>query len=445
MVDILGFRALRYSPSFAASLSEVVAPPYDVIDPCQLRQLWGRNPYNVVRLILPAADLPPAEHDRGYRLAAERLQSWKDRGILVADAQPSLYLYRQHFRLPSGEERVRQGFFALARLTEWGGGIYRHELTLQGPISDRLRLLNACQANLSSVFGLYSDPHGEVIECLTGAADGLPPISEAVDDRGVWHGLWQVSDPRVLRAVAGLVRDRPVVVADGHHRYTAALEYRNRQRARGRNGRDHAPWDHVLLYLGALEDPGLVVLPTHRVVHSLRGFAPARFVAAMQEGFAVHEQPSLAALLERLASLVDAPGVVLGAALQGARYYLLETARPASPQAPEEALDVSVVRRRIVEPLLAQHRADADLAAHLRYTHDASEAAAWVSTGHADLALLLRPTPLEQVRSIALANRVMPQKSTYFYPKLLSGLVFYDYALWQEDPSPLAQPAASAL
>ncbi len=443
MVDISGFRALRYAPSFRASLSEVVAPPYDVVGREQLRRLWEQNPHNVVRLILPAADLPPAERERGYVLAAERLRGWKDEGILIPDEQPSLYLYRQQFRLPNGEEKLRQGFFALVRLAAWGDGIYRHELTLPGPVSDRLRLLEACGANLCSIFGLYSDPKGEVIGWLTRAAECREPAGEAVDDRGVWHGLWQVSDPAVLRAVSAAMRDRPVVIADGHHRYTAALEYRNLRRTTDHSG-GPAPWDYVLMYLDALEDPGLVVMPTHQVVHSLASFTPPQFLAFMEHRFAVFEQPSLAALLEKLVQLGEAPEVVLGVVLRGARYYLLIAARPASPEAPEEALDVSVLRRWAVQPLLELYGADGDLEAHLRYTHEAPEAAAWVSTGQADVAFLLRPTRLEDVWSIALANRVMPQKSTYFYPKLLSGLVLYDHALWQEDPRPLAERAAPA-
>lgn len=442
MVDISSFRALRYAPAFAASLSEVVAPPYDVIDQAQLRRLWEQNPYNIVRLILPAGDLSPAERERGYRLASQRLRAWKDAGILVPDEQPSLYLYRQQFRLPNGQEKLRQGFFALVRIVDWGDGIYRHELTLPGPISDRLCLLDACQANLCSIFGLYSDPQGEVIESLARAVGYRPPVSEAVDDRGVWHGLWPVSDAASLRAVSELMRDRPVIIADGHHRYTAALEYRNRRRAAGDGGEGAAPWDYVLMYLDALEDPGLVVMPTHQVMHSLKGFAAAGFLARMEHRFGALEQPSLAALLEKLVQLQDAPEVILGAVLRGARYYLLTAARPVSPMAPEEALDVSVLRRWAVEPLLKEHGGNGELESHLRYTHDAAEAAAWVSTGQADVAFLLRPTRLDDVRSVALANRVMPQKSTYFYPKLLSGLVLYDYALWQEASRPLAARAA---
>jgi uncharacterized protein (DUF1015 family) len=436
MVEITAFRALRYAPSFATSLSDVVAPPYDVIAAAELRRLWERDPYNVVRLILPAGDLPPAERDRGYQLAPQRLRTWKERGVLVPDEQPSLYLYRQRFRLPSGEARTRQGFFALARLTEWGEGIHRHELTLPGPISDRVQLLDACQANLSSVFGLYSDPRQEVIGLLTAQVGGLAPMAEAVDDRGVWHGLWQVSDPRAVQRVAALLRERPLIVADGHHRYTAALQYRDRRHLAGPNGGHAAPWDYVLCYLGAVEDPGLVILPTHQALRGLDGASSESLLGTLGGRFALHEEPALAALLERLSTLADAPEVVLGAVVQGSRYYLLQAPRPERSGAPEDSLDVSALRRWAVEPLLG---ASADLEAHLRYTHEAPEAAAWVSTGQADVAFILRPTPLTQVRSVALAGRVMPQKSTYFYPKLLSGLVFYDYACWRPEVGPIRE------
>jgi len=396
-------------------------------------------------LILPAGDLPPSQRELGYRLASERLQAWKEAGVLVSDPQPSLYLYQQQFRLPKGQPRSRLGFFALARLTEWGEGIYRHEMTLPGPVADRIRLLEACQANLSSIFGLYSDPRQEVIGLLADRAAGRAPQLEARDDHGVWHGLWRISDAEVLQRVTELVRAQPVVVADGHHRYTAALEYRNRQRRANVAGGVAAPWDYVLVYLGAFEDPGLVILPTHQVVHGLEGFAPERFVEQLRGRFVVRQEPALAALLEGLDDLADAPEVVLGAVVQGSRYYRLEAARPVTSAAPEEALDVSVLRRWAVEPLLRQHGAEAHLEGHLHYTHEASEAAARVSAGQADVAFILRPTPLEQVRSVALARRVMPQKSTYFYPKLLSGLVFYDYAQWREDTLTLPEQAASML
>jgi uncharacterized protein (DUF1015 family) len=439
MVEIRAFRALRYAPSLARPLSEVVAPPYDVIGAAELARLWERNPHNVVRLILPAGDLPPSQQ-QGYSLASERLRAWKEAGVLAPDSHPSLYLYRQRFRLPTGKPLSRQGFFALARLAEWGEGIHRHELTLPGPVSDRIRLLHACRANLSSVFGLFSDPHHEVISPLAEQVDGRPPALEMVDDLGVWHGLWQVSDPQTVRRVADLLCGRPVVVADGHHRYTAALAYRNRCRPAG-SSLDEGPWDYALFYLGAFEDPGLLILPTHQVLHGLHGTWPEQFSAEMRTHFAVHEEPALGSLLEKLDRLERAPHVVLGAVVQGGHYYLLETPRPANPTAPEQELDVSVLRRYAVEPLLCQPGADAGLERHLRYTHDAPAAAAQVSTGEANVAFILRPTLLAQVRSVALAGRVMPQKSTYFYPKLLSGLVFYDHAQWQPEPEPLAEQA----
>ncbi len=425
MVEITGFKALRYAPSVAGPLATVVAPPYDVIGAAELRELWRRSPHNIVHLILPAGDLPAEEHARGYGLAAERLQAWKGARVLVADPRPALYLYQQRFAFPDGQLRTRKGFFALAGLTEWGGGIYRHELTLPGPVCDRIRLIEACQANLSSIFGLYSDPQQEVIATLEGAASAQP-TAEVTDDHGVWHGLWRITDAAALARVAALLRERPVVVADGHHRYTAALEYRRRQQAARPQAARPAPWDYVLSYLGAIEDPGLVILPTHQALHSLDGVSPEQFLTQTSHGLSVCEIPSLVALREALLSPAHASHVALGAVLPGPRYYLIETPRPATSDSPD-SLDVSVLRRRLVEPLLERHGAGADLEDHLRYTHDAEEAAGWVTGGQVDVAFILRPTPLEQVRSVALAGQVMPQKSTYFYPKVLSGLVIYDH------------------
>ncbi len=429
MVEIRGFRALRYAPRVVGSLASVVAPPYDVIGAAEQRRLWERSPYNAVRLILPAADLPAEQREQGYRRAAERLQAWKETGALAADPRPAFYLYRQRFTLPGGEIKTRQGFFGLARLTEWGEGIYRHEQTLPGPISDRIRLIESCRANLSSIFGLYSDPQGEVMAVFEAQTAGKPATGEATDDQGVWHGLWRVDDPAAVAQVSALLRERAVVVADGHHRYTANLEYRRRQRAANPAAPSPAPWDYCLFYFGALEDPGLVILPTHQALSGLDGFAPMAFVERMRSTLIVEEFPSLTSLRDALTLSERREMVAVGVLTAGPRYYLCVAPRPACPQAPEEALDVSVLRHRLVEPLLQQHGAAESLEAHLRYTHDAQEALAWVAAGQVDVAFILRPTPLEQVRTVALAHRLMPQKSTYFWPKLLSGLVIYDHTI----------------
>ena len=428
MVEIIGFPALRYAPTRVGSLAGVIAPPYDVIDDEELRRLWASGPHNAVRLILPAGDLPPAERSGGYGLAAERLRAWKEQGILVPDPQPSIYLYRQRFTLPGEGPRVRQGFFALVRLTGWGAGIHPHEGTLPGPVCDRLQLLEACQANLGSIFGLYADPQQEVMAALLEGVDERAPAAEGVDGHGIWHGLWPVSEPGVLRRVTSLLRQRPVVVADGHHRYTAALTYRDRKRAADGAAGQVSPWDYALFCLYAFEEPGLVVLPTHQVVAGLRGFDADRLAA--EPDLTGHELPSLAALLEALARPAPADVAVVGVVVRGPRYRLLELERPAQPATPEEALDVSLLRRRLVEPLLRRHGAGTHLEPHLRYSHQAEQAAAWVVAGQADVAFLVRPTPLDQVRAVALAGRLMPQKSTYFYPKVYSGLVFYDHTVW---------------
>jgi uncharacterized protein (DUF1015 family) len=442
MVEIAGLRALRYVPDLVGALHSVVAPPYDIIGAPELRRLWSKSPYNVVRLILPAGDLPPERRADGYARAAERLTAWKQAGALQPEDAPAIYLYEQRFRLPDGVERTRRGFFALARLTEWGEGIYRHELTLPGPVSDRIHLLESCQANLSSIFGLYSDPQREIMAALAEAVGEHPPAGELRDDHGVWHGLWPVQDAAVLARVRDLMRTRSIVVADGHHRYTAALTYRNRMHARSiemASGHDRdvahpeapepAPWDYVLFYLVALEDPGLVILPTHQALHSLAGVDTARLDGDLGAGMARRALPSLEVLQAALADSALAGDAALGVVLAGPRYYLLQDSRPSDPAAPEDALDVAVLRRRVVEPLLARAGATQDLEGHLRYTHDALEAAAWVAEGHVQVAFVVRPTPLEQVRTVALAHRVMPQKSTYFYPKVLSGLVLYDHSI----------------
>ncbi len=425
MVEVLPFRGLRYAPGLAGA--DVLAPPYDVIDEPAQRVLLARSPYNVVRLILGE----PGAGPRWHAGAARALQHWQDDGVLVRDARPLLYGYQQTFRSPDGRLLTRSGLCACVRLSPWGDGVHRHEHTRSGPRADRLRLLRATDADLSPVFGLYRDPAGDLVRWLQ--PPERPSVHAIVD--GVGEVFWPIEDPAALRAIPAALARRDVVIADGHHRYETALAYRDERNAalpgapRDASARGR-PWDYVLMVLVAAEDPGLLVLPTHRVITGAAAVDPQRLLRSLAEDF-VTERVERGSLRDAAADAAESGSTVaMGLCLDGAGRWLLRLRDPAAAlrhalpdQARIAALDVSVLQNLILGPRLGicpQALAGGDA---VRYTISEDEACADVERGEARAAFVLNPPSVEQVWSAALAGATMPQKSTYFYPKLLTGLV----------------------
>ncbi len=441
------FRALRYHPEAVGDLGAVVSPPYDVISPEEQRRLLDRHPRNVVRLDLPAEEPGDAPDDR-YRRAARTFAEWRSDGTLRKDPRPAVYVYEQRYRLPgSGLERVGRGFFARLRLEPFGpgGGILPHERTLSGPKEDRYRLLRATGANFSPIVGLFDDPSERAAELLAAVAEG-PADVEVTDDDGVRHRLWILpvrgapatseggeaepetpADPAAeLLAVAGR---GPITIADGHHRYETALRYRDERRMT-RTCEEDPAFDYVLaLLLEARRHPP-TVLPTHRVVLGLGEDGVARLLTELGELFVV-EPAEVEALLERFG-----PG---GAGPGGAgRFGLVTRSSSAVLEARREAFAPFLPRggealRRLDVTLLGvalERLCDLDAATvaaggRLLYTKSVTEAAELVAkaVGGADAAFLLEPTPVADIVAVARDGDVMPQKSTYFYPKPLTGLV----------------------
>jgi uncharacterized protein (DUF1015 family) len=402
VADVRPFRALRYCAA-AGPLGELVAPPYDVIAPDERRLYLAASPYNAVRLILPEVS---------YEEVGGMIASWRDAGVLGASAEPVLIAWTQSFALDDGVARERRTILAALGLEPYERRIVRpHERTHAGPVEDRLRLTRAVRANLSPVFGLYPDPGQEAWAALAPAG---PPDAEMTDRDGTVHRIWQVTDQAAHAAVAAAMRDRWILIADGHHRYETALAYRAERRAQaGANGSD-APYDRVLMGLTALEDPGLVVLPTHRVLTRWPEGADAAFASRAVDGVAGLQ-----------AALADAPedAPALGLLLpDGAR---LLTGRPDRGATPGERLDAAALEREILIPRLGADQAALTAEGVLGYTVDAEEAARLVASGEAAAAVVLRPIPKAAVAAVAEAGETMPQKSTYFFPKLLTGVAFH--------------------
>jgi uncharacterized protein (DUF1015 family) len=414
------FRALRYAVPPAPDLTPLVAPPYDVIGPDDRRRL-AAHPANIVHVDLP-------ESERGgdpYREAGERLARWLREGVLARDATDAMYVAEHEFAAPDGSLHRRRGFFARLRLEPYARGIViPHERTHEGPRVDRTRLLAATGVNLSPIFLLHPDPGARVLS-LTGAAAAAPPSAWARLGDGEQVRLWRVDDPSAVEGLSQGLRDQWVLIADGHHRYESALAHEATKRAAGGEGKA----GHVLAYLCSLEDPGLVVLPIHRVVRPLAGFEAARVRRALEADFELKPIADPAGLAGAVASGGGRPGVfgLLFGGETGAWVARSRHGGEAEPPgladlpAPLRNLDVVVLERLVFERALglaADRRARGDL---FEYVKDAGRLIERART--ASLGVLLNPTRLEQVAAIARLGHVLPQKSTYFHPKVPTGLV----------------------
>jgi uncharacterized protein (DUF1015 family) len=414
MADVQPLRALHYDPAVVGPLADVVAPPYDVIDAGQRAALMARSPFNVV-----AIDLPQGEPDP-YEAAREQFESWQLQGALVRDGQPAVWAHTQDYMGPDGRTLTRRGFFCRVRIEDYGPGRVRpHERTHPGPKEDRLRLTRATRANISPIFSLYSDPSQAAWEVLA-PATREQPWGEVADAEGTVHRLWRIADPEAIASVQEAARGAELLIADGHHRYETMQAYAEEIGGEG----EHR---YILMCLVALEDPGLTVFPTHRMVRGLDSERQAALAEALRRDFEIAEVP-----LERIA---PPPG---GGPLQvgyidshSQRPYRLtlkdqaiaDAALPGRSRAYRE-LDTGVLEALVLKGALGLSDEDISHFNGLFYARDTTEALAMVRSGEYDAAFLMRPTPVQQVRDVAAAGENMPPKSTYFFPKLLTGLLF---------------------
>ncbi len=402
MADVRPFRAAYYDSDNAGSLGSLVCPPYDVISDDERAGYLARSPHNAVHLILPEV---------AYDQVAGLIADWMTSGALVRSEQPMFVAWTQTFQLPGGGERTRNTLVGAVKVEPYEARVVRpHERTHRGPKEDRLRLTRAVRTNLSPVFGLYPDEAG-----AAWAAAGItdPPLAELTDVDGVVHRIWHVTDAEACAAVHEALADKWILIADGHHRYETALAYRN-ERAEAEGDIEDAPWQRVMMGLTSLDDDGLEVLPTHRVLASWPGGRLDAFTASAIE--------SPAAMVEALA---EAPAEVTAIGLATAHGLTLLTAPKADTATPGERLDVAVLEREILVPTFGADQAKLSADGVLTYTKDALEAMAMVAEGRAGAAAILRPIPKPDVAAVAEAGETMPQKSTYFFPKLLTGMAFH--------------------
>ena len=429
MAEIAAFRGILYDPNRVAA-ERVLAPPYDVISDEERTRLDALDPHNCVRLILPR-DEAGGNGDGKYARAGQTLQAWLADGTLHRDDKPALYRYHQTFSL-EGQTATRRGFICVIRLHRFDEGvILRHERTLAGPKADRLLLKRACMAHLSQVFGLYSDPARTTDE-LFAALEREKPALEGKTSDGVEQKLWRLTDPKTQLAIVELLTDKKIYIADGHHRYETMLALRDELRVKSPAHSSRSTIEFGTIFLSNMDDPSLLVFPTHRVVHGLERFDTAAVLekakaffdveTANDVGEAQHVRAKLAQLGRR--------GPSFGMLAEGKLHYL--TLRKDAPlvrlpslsgPAVLRELDVTVLHAVVIEEILGIDRAAQEAQTNLRYVKDTKLAlAAGIEPG-VQAVFLMNPTPVAQVRAVSDAGQVMPQKSTFFYPKLASGLV----------------------
>jgi uncharacterized protein (DUF1015 family) len=414
-LQIEPLRGVLFDAAKAGPLESLIAPPYDVISPAERAALAARSPHNVVRLVLPEG-----EGDARYANAARQYRDWRASGVLRQDAQPALYRYQQEFAA-DGRDHTRTGFIGRVRLRRFDEGVVvPHERTLAAPRQDRLKLTRACGAWFSQVFALYSDP-SNAAEAAFAEVATRPPELEARTPDGAIHRLWRVTDAEMQRRVAAALSDKRAYIADGHHRYETMLALREELAT---EGAQYGP-----IFLCRMEDPGLLVLPTHRVVHSLPSFDLPRVLRAAAELFTVEEQEPAGAAQVRAQLARRGEGAPTLALASGGKVFLLslrsdlDLAGALPGPAVLRHLDVTILHALVLERILGIDRAAQEKQVNLRYVKDLGQALREAGEPGVQAAFLLNPTRVADLKSVADAGEVMPQKSTYFFPKLASGLV----------------------
>jgi len=412
MADVQPLKTLRYDLDVAGALEDLIAPPYDVIDDEGRAELAARSPYNVVELDLP----------RSYDAAAQTLDEWRQNGVLVQEDEPAIWALRQDYTAPDGGTRSRTGVFARVRVEDYGAGRIRpHERTHPGPKQDRLRLTRATRANLSPIFSLFPDPGGAATESLAHAMGG-EPFAVASDGEGTRNTLWRVADPEQIAALQAALADAELLIADGHHRYETARAYADELGGEG----DHR---YVLMFLVALDDPGLLVFPTHRLLTDLKDSDKQEMLRdVVLRDFEVQKLDSST----QLEPPAEGDGVAFGymdahfkqpyrLALKDQR--IADDALAGMPE-PYRRLDTAVLEVLVLRGALGMSEDDISHLRGLDYSKNLDDAIERVESGAADAGFFMRATPVEQVREVAEAGESMPPKSTYFFPKVPTGLVF---------------------
>lgn len=430
MIRIAPFRGILYSQSKVRDFARVIAPPYDVISPAEQERLYKKSPHNFVRLDL-------SQEAGSYQAVAQLFHDWMAQGILQRDEQPAIYFLSQRFRLASGEQKLRQGFITLLELQDLDSGAIRpHEKTHGAPKEDRLQLMLACHAQFSPIFTLYAQSKLAIDRILNVAVEGVAPLIEAELDDGEHCQLWRITDGEVIGKIQREMEDQKLLIADGHHRYEATLAYRDHMRQQRTSSTGDEPFNFIMAYCANIEDANVAILPTHRLV---RGFPHKPFLEleeALQTYFYVEQHPKTpegkASFLKALRAAARKHRVIGVSFKRDPRYLILRLknkrimqrlAKDMSP--PLRELDVSTLHLLILEHILGMAADLQEKGETIRYSQDEESVLQALEKEDFQAAFILNATKKEEIQSIVAGGDRMPQKSTYFYPKLPSGLVVH--------------------
>jgi len=438
MAEIAPFFGLLYNTEKVDNLAAVAIPPYDVISPEEQELFHRTSPYNMVHLELGKTKLEDTEANNPHTRAAKYLREWQQDAVLIRDEQPALYYYELAYAAVPGVRQTRYGFICTLRLEDFSSGFVRpHEKTFQAVKDERLSLMLACEANLSPVFALYSDPAMVVDHTLKLGRETAQMIS-FVDREGMEHRIWRVVKPEIIQQVKALMLDKPIFIADGHHRYETALNYRSIQRQQLENASRDAPFEYIMMYLSNLDQGGLMILPTHRMLRNMDRWEPRGFLREASAYFDVTDYETTAQgqlrWREDLEIGQSTKETLIGFYWRGADSFYLLKARPEVVSSYLAGRGVNEVLRGldvvILDQLLLRHLlrlSDAVLACehNIHFKHDLLEAVSAVRSGMYEAGFFINPTRIQQVQDVASAGLIMPHKATYFYPKVWSGLVVH--------------------
>ena len=437
MARIVPFRGILYDPEKVPDLKAVITPPHDVISIHEQQEFYERHPQNMIRLVLGKVYPEDTEHDNRYTRAAESFRGWLDEGVLKQDKEPALYVTEIDYCM-EGKVLTRFGFIALVGLENYEKGAIRpHEKTFSATNTDRLKLMEASRTNFSPIFSLFSDPDNEIIGSLRTAIEQLRPDFNFEDHMGYRHRLWRVRDQLIHNKIGQIFADRPLYIADGHHRYETALQYRNRIMAKQSPLDPDDPCNFVMMYLSSMHDPGLTIRPAHRMICDVEKAAIETFVHKASAYFDIEEidldglnQKQIEeGILNKVRT--GANSTIIGAILQDHNcFYVLRIKNGIVDHlfgqeipTPLRKLDVTAVTKIVLQEILGLNGAALNDERSIIYTSRIDKVLNTIQAGKCSLALILNPTRLDQLQEVSDAGLIMPRKSTYFYPKVMTGLV----------------------
>ncbi len=439
MAVLAPFRGIFYDQKTIKDIALVVTPPYDIISKEEQEKYYQRHPYNIIRLVL-GKDLPE-DNDRinKYSRAANHLETWQKESVLIRDTLPSICYYKQEFTIKKDQKKTRKGFIALIKLEDFTSGVVLpHEKTMTEPKSDRLRLIESCNANLSPIFSLYYDPEKKIERIIEEKIHPTPFI-DFVNDNGIRNQLWKVHDKDIINRVSEGLKDLSLFIADGHHRYETALNYRTQLKKKSKNYSGNEAYNYVMMYLSNMDDGGLVILPTHRLLYNLNDFRPSLFHEKAQKYFHIDEfgfkSSNELEVRRKLLNQLEIQGQgqhTFGLYVQGADCYNLLTLKDEDiinstvmKDVPTviRGLDVNILQILILNGILGLNDQNMESQRNVDFIEDSDKAIEWVKEGRYQLTFLINPTKIKQVNEASSAHVRMPQKATFFYPKIPSGLV----------------------